>query len=127
MRVALLLCLLSLPAFAGERLLGKLVSGAGADITNDSTATPFFVAPNAKITVVCTAAAYVLTDSNSAVTDLTGANPGLPVTASEKFPTSTGAQVRVTGSATAAAGGAIIRIMGPAAVNCWVYQRNGTE
>jgi len=125
-RLALAFALLSMPALAGERLLGKIVSGAGADTSNDSTATPFRVPNDAKITVVCTATAYVLTDSATAVTDLTGANPGMPVTANEKFPTSTGTMTKVN-SGTAANGGAYVRIMGPAAVNCWVFERRGNE
>ncbi len=113
-------------AFAGETYLGALVSAAGADITNDSTATPFYVPSDAKITVVCNAAAYVITDTRSAAT--TNGTNGLPVSSGEKFPTSTGTQVKVsTASGTAAAGGAIVRIAGAAAVTCWVYARRGNE
>ena len=118
--VALALC--ALPAFAGERYLGAIVSGAGADTTNDSTATPFFIPSDAKITIWCNAAAYLITDTKTAVTSTTG----LPVTASEKFPTSTGTQVKVV-SATAANGGAIVRIVGSSAVTCYVFERNGRE
>ena len=120
--VALALC--ALPAFAGERYLGAIVSGAGADTTNNSTATPFFVPSDAKLTIFCNAAAYIITDSNSAAT--TAGTNGLPVTSGEKFPTSTGTQVKVV-SATAANGGALVRIAGAGAVTCWVYERRGNE
>lgn len=109
-------------AFAGERYLGAIVSATGADTTNDSTATPFYVPSDAKITVWCNASAIVVTDSRSAVT----ATTGLPVSANEKFPTSTGTQVRVV-SATAANGGAVVRIFGTAAVSCYVFDRRGNE
>ena len=115
----------ALPAFAGEKYLGVIVSGAGADTTNDSTATPFFVPKDTKLTIFCNAAAYVITDTRTAAT--TAGTNGLPLTANEKFPTSTGSQVPVISSATAANGGAIVRIAGAAAVTCWVYERRGNE
>ena len=122
--LAVMLSLCALPAFAGERYLGAIVSGAGADTTNNSTATPFFVPSDAKLTIFCNAAAYIITDSNSAAT--TAGTNGLPVTSGEKFPTSTGTQVKVV-SATAANGGALVRIAGASAVTCWVYERRGNE
>ena len=120
--VAVALCASS--AFAGERYLGAIASVAGADTSNDSTATPFFIPSDAKLTIVCNAAAYVITDSRSAAT--TAGTNGLPLSSGEKFPTSTGSQVKVV-SATAANGGAIVRIAGAAAVTCWVYERRGNE
>lgn len=123
-RLTALLCLLSLPAFAGETYLGAIVSAAGADTSNDSTATPFLIPSDAKLTVVCNASAYVITDSRSAAT--TNGTNGLPLSSGEKFPTSTGTLVKVV-SATAANGGAIVRIAGAGAVTCWVYQRRGNE
>lgn len=117
-------CLLSLPAFAGESYLGAIVSAAGADTSNDSTATPFFIPSDAKLTIFCNSSASVITDSRTAA-NTTGTN-GLPLTANEKFPTSTGTMVKVN-SATAANGGAIVRIAGAAAVTCYVYQRRGNE
>jgi len=128
MRTLILLAvLLSFPALAGEKYLGAIVSAAGADTTNDTTATPFFIMPKGKITLWCSAAAYVITDSNSAVTVAGGANPGLPLASGEKFPTSVGAMVRITSSATAANGGAVVRIAGAGAVTCYVYGRTGDE
>lgn len=120
--VAVALC--AFPALAGESYLGAIVSAAGADTSNDSTSTPFYIPSDAKITVVCNAAAYVITDSRSAAT--TAGTNGLPLLSGEKFPTSTGTMVKVN-SATAANGGAIVRIAGAGAVTCWVYQRRGNE
>lgn len=122
----LVVALASFVALAGPRPLGRIVSGAGADTSNISTATPFFVARPARLTVVCNAAAFVLTDSTTAVTDLSGANAGIPVVANEKLNNSTGTLV-VAPTGTAAAGGAIVRISGPAAVTCWVFERRGNE
>lgn len=121
------------PVHAGERYLGSIVSSAGADTTNATTATPFYVGPGSKITLWCSATAYVLTDTTTAVTTGAGSNPGQPLTASEKFPTSVGTQIRFTSTllsdagVSPANGGAIVRIMGPAAVTCHVYARSGTE
>lgn len=122
--LALFAALCAAPAIAGERYLGRIISAAGADTSNDSTATPFLIPSDAKITIFCNASAYVITDSRSAAA--TDGTNGLPLTANEKFPTSTGTQVRVV-SATAANGGAIVRIAGTAAVTCWVYERRGNE
>lgn len=129
--VILAVCLVAPPAQASERYLGKIVSGAGADTTNDGTATPFFVPKGAKLTVVCNAAAYICVDTATACTATAGSNPGLPVASGEKFPTSTGnpgiSTNPTVSSATAANGGAWVRIMGSAAVTCDVYVRNGDE
>ena len=119
---ALVLCAGS--AMAGESYLGAIVSSAGADTSNDSTATPFYIPSAAKLTIVCNAVANVITDTRTAA-NTTGTN-GLPLTANEKFPTSTGTTVKVV-SATAANGGAIVRIAGAAAATCYVYQRRGDE
>lgn len=126
-RILALTLLLSLPATAGERYIGKIVSAAGADTSNASTATPFYIPPGARVTLWCNASAYVLTDTTVAVTDGTGANPGMPLTSSEKFPTSVGVQVRQPPIGAASDNGAIIRIMGGAAVTCFVYDRKGDE
>lgn len=129
--LTVLLCLSSASALAAEKYLGKIVSGAGADTTNDSTATPFFVPLGSKLTVVCNAAAYICVDTSTACTATAGSNPGLPVVASEKLPTSTGGGWLSTtpkvSSATAATGGAYVRIMGSGAVTCDVFTRDGSE
>lgn len=119
--------LLASPALAGEKWLGALVSGAGADITNAATATPFKVPLGAKLSLYCTAAGFVCTDQSTACTT-SGAGKGFPFAASTAFPTSTNkASTVIDTSGTAAAGGAVIRIVGAAAVTCDVYLRNGNE
>lgn len=118
------------PAWAGERYLGKIVSGTGADTSNETTATPFMVSKGAKITLVCNASAYICVDTTTACTATAGSNPGLPVTSGEKFPTSVG-QVGISTNPTAttgaASGGAVVRIFGSAAVTCDVFSREGSE
>lgn len=112
-------------AHAGEVYRGIIVSAAGADTTNASTAAPFALSTRAKITVVCTAAAFICIGPTTCTASLTGANPGVPVSANEKFPTSTGSQVSgvtVSGVATA-----VVRIVAAAAVNCVVWERQGDE
>lgn len=122
-RMVLIVALaLALPATAGEKLLGAIVSGAGADTTNASTATPFAVPRNSKITIWCNAAGYVITDTTTAAS----ATTAIPVSAQEKFPTSTGSVVRST-TANASLGNAIVRIFGTAAITCYVFARSGTE
>lgn len=125
----LFVALFALVAFAGERYLGTIVSAA-VDKTNATTATPFFVPPNAKITIQCDAISYVLTDTSTAVSSTNG----VKLAADFIFPTST------TTSPTAALGdggtpwtdggirGAVVRaIASTGTANCKVWQRLGTE
>jgi len=122
MRVLLLLCVVSLTAHAGERLLGAIVSDDGADTTNDTTESPFYIPSDAKLTVWCNAGGYVITDTRTAAS----ATTAMPVNASEKFPTSTGSQIKSV-AVNAAARGAIVRIFGTAAITCYVFERRGNE
>lgn len=119
----LLLCLLAAPAWAGERLLGTLVSAAGADTTNSSTAAPFAVPFGAKLTVQCNATAYFITDTTTAASSTTA----MKLSADEKFPTSTGSSG--TGPTATVSGklSAVLRVAGPAAVTCLVFTRQGNE
>lgn len=130
-RLALVVALcLSSAAMAGERFLGIIVSAAGADTTNATTAAPFAIPPGAQITMACTTAAFVCaaplasTPTAACTASLAGANPGVPVSASEKFPTSTSTQNTVT---VASNRSATVRIVGTAAVNCVVWERRGDE
>ena len=130
-RVLLLSVLVALPALAGEKYLGIIVSGAGADTTNASTAAPFAIAPGAKVTVACTASAFICaqppqggTGSTACTASLTGANPGVPVTANSPFPTSVSTQFTST---IVSQKSATLRIVAAAAVNCVVWERSGTE
>lgn len=115
------------PAFAGETYLGTIVSGAGADTTNASTATPFKVLPGSRLTIACTAVGFIAVDTLTAVTNLAGANPGTPVAINERFATIVKVLGPRHGGVTAAAGGSIVRISGAAAVTCAVWSRDGDE
>lgn len=133
-----LILIVASQALAGERLLGSIVSGAGADTTNASTAVPFAIPPASKLTIVCNAAAYICANSSTTCTaSLAGANPGVPVSSNEKFPTSAN-----VGDLTTTSGAAVsppktvvvaskksvtFRIVGTAAVTCHVWARNGDE
>lgn len=131
MRTLLRLSLLSLalaaaPALAGEKFIGKIVSAAGADTTNATTAAPFVIPFSQKLTIWCDATAYVAVDTATAASSTSGA---LPVTALEKLPTSTGSS-NGAGARVIAISGAFsaeVRIAGPAAVTCYVSTRLGTE
>lgn len=120
--------LVACPALAGEKFLGTIVSGAGSDTTNDSTATPFKVPRGSKLTLNCTATANICTDQSTACTT-SGAGKGVPVNASTNFPTSVDATTGAptVSSGTAANGGSIVRIVGAAAVSCDVFLRSGNE
>lgn len=123
--VALAAVLLAAPrAEAQEKPLAinAIVSVAGADTTNATTAAPFRIPIGAKLTIWCNAAAYVITSSRTAAT---ATGTALPVAASTLFPTNSGGTVDQ--SATVAAGGAIVRVFGTAAVTCYVFTRSGTE
>ncbi len=120
--ILLAVTLFALPAFAGERFIAAIVSVAGADTSNISTGTPFYIPSDAKITIWCNASAYVITDTTTAAS----ATTALPVSTNEKFPTSTGTSVKAP-TGTAAAGGAIVRIFGTAAVTCFIFERRGNE
>lgn len=114
------LAFLSTSAFAGEKFLGTIVSAAGADVTNATTAAPFVIPTSALISVQCTAAAYVITDDTTAVTAARGIN----VTSGQFLPTSTSNQEIVVISSQVSS---IVRVAGPAAVNCTVWTRRGNE
>lgn len=113
-------------AFAGEQYLGVIVSGAGADTTNASTAAPFVVPAGSKLTFYCTAAVLICTDTSSACTVLGGANPGLPWPALTPFPTSVNPRQSVSTTISGATS-SIVRIVGSAAVTCYVWARYGNE
>ena len=121
--LAVAVCLSS-TALAGEKYLGTITS-TGSDTTNVTTSTAFYIPPDAKITIQCSATAYVITDSSSAVTS----SNGVKLSADTIFPTSTGSQVRdapVTDGGTTK--GAIVRVISASGtVNCLVFERRGSE
>jgi hypothetical protein len=117
--LALTLCLAG-SAWAGENAhLGSIVV-SGASLTNVTTAVPFVIPLNSKITLYCTAAVQVLTDQ-FVVTVGTAGTKGVPVNAATLFPTSvTKRMSQVSGRDTA-----VIAIIGTA--TCDVWQRTGGE
>lgn len=129
--------LLATSALAGERLLGTIVSGAGADTTNATTAAPFAIKPNTRLTIQCTASANICANSSTACTALAGSNSGVEVSSKEKFPTSAGSGDLPTTSGaqvgpprTVIVAGKVsvtFRIFGPAAVSCVFWSREGDE
>lgn len=125
--LAALAVLTSAPALAGEAYLGAIVSGAGADTTNGSTAAPFLIPRGAKLTLYCTAAALICTDTTSACTVLGGAQPGVPWDALKLFPTSVRTDIAAPTITISSQASAIVRIVGAGAVTCYVWQRYGNE
>lgn len=125
--VLLAAVLTSAPALAGEQYLGVIVSGAGADTTNGSTAAPFLIPSGAKLTLYCTAAVLICTDTSTACTVLGGAQPGLPWDALKPFPTSVRSDLSAPTVTVSGKNSSIVRIVGAAAVTCYVWQRYGNE
>lgn len=125
----LVAALFSFNAVAGEQQLGVIVSGAGADTTNGTTATPFVIPAGSKLTVWCTAAAAICTDQTAACvapgSATTGA--GVSITGSYNFPTSTSGSSSAPTITVTSKTSSIVRIVGTAAVNCTVFARNGNE
>lgn len=122
----LALVLAAVPAFAGEVFLGSIVSAAGADTTNASTAAPFVITPGTRLSVQCTATAYIAVDDLTAVTS----SRGVTVAADALFLTKADAPTRAGVSQKVLVGttnSAVLRIAGPAAVTCDVFSRRGDE
>lgn len=119
--------LLASHAFAGEAYLGAIVSGAGADTTNSTTSTPFVIPAGSKLTLYCSAAAYICTDTSTACTATGGANAGVPVAATTLFPTSVMVSTRAPTVTISGATSSIVRIVGSGAVTCYVWLRQGNE
>jgi hypothetical protein len=112
--------LLASSAFAGEKFLGTIVSAAGADTTNGTTAVPFLVPTGQTITIQCNAAAFVITDDTVAVTTLRGLN----LSTNQIFLTSTSNQEIIVISSQVSA---IVRVGGAGAVSCSVWTNRGNE
>lgn len=115
-----LLCLIASSAQAGEsKHLGSIVV-SGASLTNVTTVAPFVIPINAKITIYCTAAVQVLTDSTVVSTGTLGTK-GVFVAATTLFPTSVSGIKGSVGTLSTA----VIAVIGTA--TCDVWQRLGTE
>ena len=126
--ILLAVFVLAAPAFAGETYLGTIVSVSGADTTNatGSTATPFVIPEGSKLTMYCTTAVNICTDTLATCTVLGGANPGVQWSAATNFPTSVD-QIRRVSVLVGTARSSVVRIVGAAAVTCYVWARNGNE
>ena len=126
-RFVLMLAVLSAaPALAGENLIGTIISAAGADTTNATTATPFVLLPGVRLSVQCNATAYVIGDDTVAVS----ATRGVKLAADAFFLTKVDALAgkRITMViATISYTSGILRIAGPGAVTCLVWSRKGDE
>lgn len=114
-------------AMAGERLIGKIIIPAGTTVTNVSTTgTPFVVPFSQKLTIWCDSAAFIAVDTTTPATATSGAQP---VSALEKFPTSTGSQG--SGAAVVVTVGslpsALVSIFSASSATCYVSTRLGTE
>jgi len=112
----------SLPAAAGEfKYLGRLTS-TGTSVNNMTTAAPFNIPSNAKLTIYCDVAARILHESES--TANSGATTGVPLPATTLFASSAlVAKYRSGGVLTALI--AMISVTGTA--NCDVWARTGNE
>jgi len=109
-------CLIASPALAGEKYIGTLV--ATSSVNNSTTATPFAVPSNQKLSVQCDAVAYILICSTTTGCTATSTN-GVKVAADALFTTSTPSTT--TGSAYVAA------LSSSGTANCRVFTRSGTE
>lgn len=120
--------LLAAPALAGETYLGSIVSGAGADTTNATTASPFVIPFGTRLSVQCNATGYVIGDDDAAVTS----TRGVTLAALALFLTKVDGVNRAGKTMSVAIAGqkqpsGILRIAGPAAVTCNVWARKGDE
>ena len=126
-KMILLLAVLSAGAAnAGETFLGSIVSAAGADTTNCSTAAPFVILPGTRLSIQCTATAYIAVDDLTTVT----VSRGITVATDQLFLTKVDAPTRAGVSQKILVGttvSAVVRIAGPAAVTCDVFSRRGDE
>jgi hypothetical protein len=127
MRPILWLCVLFLSVLSSEAVAGEsrhlgVVLMTGLSVTNVTTAAPFQIPAGAKLTINCSAAVQVLTDSTTVSVGTTGTK-GLPVGATSNFPTSVGqARSTVNGNPSA-----VIAFIGTAATTCDIWLRDGAE
>ena len=127
-KMILLLVVLSAGAAnAGEAFLGSIVSAAGADTTNGSTAAPFVIAQaGTRLSIQCNATAYVAVDDLTTVTSTRGVtvSSGSLFLTKVDMPTRAGVSQKIVISSVVSA---VVRIAGPAAVTCNVWSRKGDE
>ena len=118
--VALTLLAVPCRTEAGESRHLGVMTLAGASLTNITTAVPFNIPQNSKITITCTAAMQILTDAKVVSTGTTGTK-GVAIVSGERFPTSVSAAFgAIAGTPTA-----VIAIIGTGTCDVWL--RLGTE
>lgn len=109
------LILLSAFVHAGETRVGKITATAPTAKNNSTTAVPFTLGGNTKLSIQCDAVAFVLVTTNSAA--LATADD-VKIAADQLFPTSTPSGVGATYISILPASGT---------ANCKVYIRSGNE
>lgn len=112
-RAFLAALLMSMPAVAGERYLGTIVSATNAN--NVTTAAPFSIPASAKISIQCDGAAHILVCQNAGSCTATTTN-GIKVAQDALFMTSTPAN---------SGGVGLVSVVGSA--SCRVFERAGNE
>lgn len=114
------------PALAGEIYLGTIVSTDAGSVNNGTTATPFYVNPQALLTVQCDGGANVITDQ-ATVTSTTG----ILLNAGQALPTSNNGPHNLTlrdaGIQPNAGIVAVKPVTGASTVGCAVWSRKGNE
>lgn len=115
-RFLLAVCLVALPASAGERYLGTLAL-SGTSATNATTAVPFTIPASAKVSIQCDAAAYVTVCGSSACVAAT--TTSVKVTADQLFQTST--------PGSSAGAGYVAGVAATGTTSCRVFERAGNE
>ena len=115
-------------AFAGEIYLGTIAVTDAGSTNNGLTATPFYINPQALLTIQCDAGAYVITDRVTVGTADSG--PGVLLNAGQAFPTSNNGPHNLTqrdGGIQSNAGIVAVKPASGTTVGCDVSSRKGNE
>ena len=115
-------------AFAGEIYLGTIAVTDAGSTNNGLTATPFYINPQALLTIQCDAGAYVITDRVTVGTADSG--PGVLLNAGQAFPTSINGPKNLTlrdAGVQANAGIVAVKPASGTTVGCDVYSTKGNE
>ena len=120
--VALMLCLAG-SAWAGENIHLGTMTMTGSSVTNVTTAVPFVIPLNSKITVYCSAAGVQMLTDSFTVSTATLGTKGIQVPGATLFPSSvTKRMSQVSGKDSA-----VVAMIGTAAITCDFWQRPGGE
>lgn len=112
-------------AFAGEQYLGTIAVTDAGSVNNGTTATPFYVNPQALLTIQCDTAADVITDEVAV-----DAGTGVYLGATYLFSTSNNGPHNLTyrdGGTLGNQGIVAAKPNGSAATNCKVFTVKGNE